>query len=175
MAITMSVAMRTAISAAVDSLNMSPTLGQFTLHHSCPPPAPCMVSMAPSLASMTSPTDMRPPQRAEPHMNSSKLPSSNKLPSPPAFTPLIPSTVAPLTYLLLMVAPSPATSSLLPTRRWMRMTNQIRPARCRALLASLMPPHKCPLSSLTMAGPHSVCRHMFDWTNTLEKRSVQEQ
>lgn len=169
MATTMSVAMKTAISAAVDSLNMCPTLGQSTLHHSCPPPAPCTVSMAPSLVPMTSPNDMQLPQRAEPHMNSSKLPSSSP-PSQPAFIPLIPSTVALPTYLLPMVAPSPATLSLLPMRRWMRMTNQIRPAKCPARLASLMPPRKYLPSSLTMAGLHNVCRRMFDWTKGLEKR-----
>lgn len=169
MATTMSVAMKTAISAAVDSLNMCPTLGQSTHHRSCPPPAPYMVNMAPSLVSMTFPTDTQPPRRAEPHTNSSKLPSSNP-PSQPTFIPLIPSIVALLTYLLLMVAPSPVTLSLLPMRRWMHMTNQIRPARCPALLASLMPPHKCPPSSLTMAGPHSVCRRMSDWTKQLGKR-----
>lgn len=168
---TTSVATRTATSAAVDSLNTSPTLGQSTLHHSCPPPAPCTVSMAPSLVSMTSPTDTQPPQRAEPHTNSSKLPSSSP-PSRPAFIPLIPSTVALLTYLLPTVAPSPAMSSLLPTRRWTRMTNQIRPARCRAHLVSLMPPHKCLPSSLTTAGPHNVCRRTFDWTNKLGKSRV---
>ncbi len=163
MATTMSVVMKTAISAAVDFLNMCPTLGQSTLHRSCPPPAPYMVSMAPSLVSMTSLTDTQQPQWAEPHTNSSKLPSSSP-PSQPAFIPLIPSTVVLLTYLLLMAAPSPATLSPLPMRRWMRMTNQIRPARCPARLASLTPPHKCPPSSLTMAGPHNVCRRMSDWT-----------
>lgn len=165
----MSVAMKTAISAAVDSLNMCPTLGQSTPRHSCPPLAPCTVSMAPSLASMTSPTDTQPPQRAEPHMNSSKLPS-NSPPSQPAFIQLIPSTVAQLTYLPPTVAPSPATLSLLPMRRWMRMTNQIRPARCPARLASLMLPHKFPPSSLTMAGLHNVCRRMSDWTKITGKK-----
>lgn len=174
MATTMSVAMRTAISAAVDSLNTCPTLGQSTLHHSCPPRALFMVSMAPSLVSMTSPNDTQPPQRAEPHMNNNKLPSSS-LPSRPAFIPLTPSTVALLTYLLHMVAPSPAMSNPLPMRRWMHMTNQIRPARCPAHLASLTPPHKCPPSSLTMAGPHNVCRRMSDWTKKMEKRRLKEQ
>lgn len=161
MAITMSVVMRSATSAAVDSLNMCQTLGQSTLHRSCPPPAPCMVSMGPSLVYMTSLTDMQPPQLAEPHTNNSKLPSSSP-PSQLAFILLIPFTVALLTYLLPMVGPSPATLSLPPTRRWMHMTNQIRPARCQARLASLMPPLKCPPSSLTMVGPRNVCRHMFD-------------
>lgn len=169
MATTMSVAMKTAISAAVDSLNMCPTLGQSTPHRSCPPPALYMVSMAPSLVSMTSPNDTQPPQRAEPRTNNSKLHSSSP-PSPPASIPLIPPTVAPLTYLLHMAAPSPATSSPLPMRRWMHMTNQIRPARCPARLASLMPPHKCPPSSLTMAGPRNVCRRMSDWTRKHGKK-----
>lgn len=164
MATTMSVAMRTDISAAVDSLNMHPTLGQSILHRSCLLPALYMVSMAPSLASTTSPTDMQPPQRAEPHMNSSKLPSS-RLASQPASIPLTPSTVALPTYLLPTVAPSPATLNRLPMRRWMRMTNQMKPARCPAHLAFLMPPHKCPPSSLTMADLHNVCRLMSDWTN----------
>lgn len=163
MATTTSVAMKTATSAAAASLNTFPTLGRCTLHLSCPPPAPYTVSMAPSLVSMTSITDTRPPQRAEPRMNSSKLPSSSP-PSPPAFIPLIRSTVALLTYLLPMDAPSPATLSPLPMRRWTRTTNQIRPARCPARLASLTPPHKYPPSSLTMAGPHNVCRRMSDWT-----------
>lgn len=172
MATTMSVVMKTATSAAVDSLNMCPTLGQSTRHRSCLPQALCMVSMAPSLVYMTSPTDTQPPQRAEPHMNSSKLPS-NSPPSQLAFIPLIPFTVALLTYLLPMAAPSPATLSRLPMRRWIRMTNQIRPARCPARLASLMPPHKCPPSSLTMAGPRNVCRRMFDRTKQFGR--VQEQ
>lgn len=167
MATTMSGAMRTVISVAVDSLNMCPTLGQFTLHRNCLPPAPYMVSTAPSLVSMTSPIDMQPPQQAEPHMNSSRLPSSS-LPSQPAFIPLTPSTVALPTYLLPMVAPSPATLSLLPMRRWTRMTNQIKPARFPAHLAFLMPPHKCPPSSLTMADLHNVCRLMSDWTKKME-------
>lgn len=166
---TMFAAMTNAISAAVDSLNMCPTLGQCTLHRSCPLPAPYTVSMAPSLVSMTSPTDTPPPQRAEPHTNSSKLPSSN-LANQPAFTPLIPSTVALLTYLLPTAVPSPATLSPRPTRRWMRMTNQIRPARCPARLAFLMPPHKCPPSSLTTAGPHNVCRLMSEWTENWKKK-----
>lgn len=171
MATTTSVATKTATSGAVDSLNMCPTLGLSTLHRSCPPPAPCTVSTAPSLVSMTSPTDTRPPQRAEPRTNSSKLPSSSQ-PSRLAFIPLIPSTVALLTYPPPTVAPSPATSSPLPMRKWMRTTNRIRPARCPARLASLMPPHKCPPSSLTMAGPHNACRRMFDWTQKMEKRRV---
>lgn len=155
--------MKTAIFAAVDSLNMFPTLGRSTLLRSCLPPALCTASMAPSLVYMTSLTDTQPPQRAEPHTNNSKL-LSNSPPSQRAFTLLIPSTAAPPTYLPPTAAPSPATLSLLPMRRWIRMTNRIRPARCPAHLGSLMPPHKCPPSSLTMAGPHNVCRRTFDWT-----------
>lgn len=162
-ATTTSVVMKTGIFAAVDSPNMFPTLGRSTLHRSCLPPALCTGSMAPSLVYMTSLTDTQPPQRAEPHTNSSKL-LSNSPPSRPAFILPIPFTVAPPTYLPPTAAPSPATLSLLPMRRWIHMTNRIRPARCPALLASLMPPHKCPPSSLTMAGPHNVCRRMFDWT-----------
>lgn len=175
MATTMSVATKTAISAAVDSLNMCPTLGRSILRLSCPPLAPCTVSMAHSLVSMTSPTDTQPPQRAEPHMNSSKLPSSNSLPSRPAFTPLTPSIVALLTYLPPTGAPSPVTLSRLPMRRWMRMTSLIRPARCPARLAFLTPPHKCPPSSLTMAGPHSVCRLMSDRTKKTNKNWRKEE
>lgn len=163
MATTTSVAMRTAISGAVDSLNMCPTLGQSILHRNCLLPAPYMVSMALNRVSMTSLTDMQPPQRAEPHMNSSRLPSSSR-PRQPTFIPPTPSTVARPTYLLPMVAPSPATLNLLPMRRWMRMISQIKPARCPAHLAFLMLPHKCPPNSLTMADLHNVCRLMSDWT-----------
>lgn len=172
MATTTFVATMTAIFVAVASLSMCPTPGQSTLHRSCPHPALYTVSTAPSLASMTFPTDTQPPQRAEPHMNSNKLPSSN-LHSQLVFIPLIPSTVALLTYLLPTVVPSPAMLSPLPTRRWMRMTNQIRPARCPARPASLMPLHKCPPSSLTMAGPPNACRLMSDWGKNGGK--VQEQ
>lgn len=157
------VVMKTATSAAVDSLNTCPTLGQSTLRRSCPPPLLCTVSMAPSLVYMTSPNDTQPPQQEEPHMNSSKLPNSSLL-SQLAFILLIPFTAALLTYPLLMVAPSPAMLSPLPTKRWMRTTNQIRPARCPAHPASLTPPHKCPPSSLNMAGPHNACRRTSDST-----------
>lgn len=174
MATTMSVAMKTAISAAVDSLNMCPTHDQSTHHRSCPRPALCMVSMAPNHVSTTSPIDMQPPQWPNPHMNSSKLLSSSQH-SQSTFIPLTPSTVVLLTCLLPTAAPSPAMLSLPLMRRWMRMTNRTRPARCPAHPASLMPPHKCPLSSLTMAGPHSACRLMSDWTKFLEKRRIREQ
>lgn len=163
MATTTYVPMKTATSAAVDSLNMCPTLDPSTLHHNCPPPAPFMVSTAPSPVSMTSPTDTLPPQGPDPHMNSSRLHNS-RLPSQPVSTPLTPCTAALLTYLPPMVVPSPATLSLPPTRRWMRMINQTRQARCPAHPASPMPLHKCPPSSLTMAGPHSACRLTSDWT-----------
>lgn len=155
------VVMKTATSAAVDSLNTCPTLGQSTLHRSCPPPVLYTVSMAPSLVYMTSPNDTQPPQQEELHMNSSKLPNSNLL-SQLAFILLILFTAALLTYPLLMVAPLPAMLSLHPTKRWTRTTNQIRPARCPVHPASLMPPHKCPPSSLTTAGPHNACRLTSD-------------
>lgn len=173
MATTMSVAMRTATSAAVDSLNMCPTLGQSILHRSCLLPAPYMVSMARSLVSTISLTDMQPPQRAEPHMNSSRLRSSSQ-PSQPAFIPLTPSTAARPTYLQHMVAPSPATLNLRPMRRWMHMTSQMKPARCPAHLAFLMLPHKCPPSSLTMADLHNVCRLTSDWKKTVSNYSTGE-
>lgn len=169
MVTTMFVATTTVIFAAADFLNTCPILGRSTLHRSCPPPAPCTVSTAPNPVPMTSPTDTQPPQWAEPHTNSSKLPSSS-LPSRGEFIPLTPSTVALLTYLLLMATPSPVMLSLLPMRRWMRTTNQIRPARSRAHLASLTPRHKCPPSSPTMAGPRNVCRLMSDRAKKKKKR-----
>ena len=169
MATTKSVVTKTATSAEVGSPNMCPIPDQFTLHRSCPPPALSMGSMAPNRVFMTSLRDTRPPQRAEQRTNSSKLPSSSsssssRPPSRPAFTPLTRFTVAPRTCPPLTAAPSPATSSPPPTRRWMRTTSRIRPARCPALPASLTPPHKCPPSSLTTAGRHSACRLMSDWT-----------
>jgi len=173
MATTMFTVTTTATPAAVDSQNMCPTPGRSTLHHSCPPPALCMVSTALSLVSMNSPTDMQPTQWADLHMNSSKVPSSS-LPNQPAYIPLIPSTVAQLTYLLPTVVPSPAMLSLLPMRRWMPMTNQIRQARCLARLAFLMPPHKCPPSSQTMAGPHNACRLMSDLIRNAKKKSTEK-
>lgn len=170
MVTTMSVGMKTGISAAVDSLNMCPTHGQSTHHPSCPPPALCMVSMAPSHVSTTSPIDMQPPLWLSLHMNSSKLPSSS-LHSQSVFIPLTPSTVALLTCLLPTTALSPAMLSLPLMRRWMHMTNRTRPARCPAHPASLMPLHKCPPSSLTMAGPHSVCRLMSDWAKMIREKT----
>lgn len=170
MATTTSVVTTTATSAAAGSLNTCPTLGPSTLHHSCPPPAPYTASTALSLGYMISPTDMQPPRRAEPHTNSSRLPSSSSSHSPPAFTRLTPFTVALVTCPLPTAVPSPATLSPPPMRRWTRTTNQTRPARCPARLASRMPPHKCPPSSPTTAGPHSACRHMFDWTKTIGRQ-----
>lgn len=168
MVTTRSVVMKTATSAEAGSPNMCPIPDQCTLHRSCPPPALCMGSTAPNRVCMTSLRGTRPPQRAEPRTNSSKLPSSSSSssspPSRPAFTPLTRFTAAPLTCPPPTAAPSPATSSLPPTRRWMRTTSRIRPARCPALPASLTPPRKCPPSSLTTAGLHSACRHTSDWS-----------
>lgn len=164
MVTTRSVVMKTATSAEVGSLNMCPIPDQSTLHRSCLPPALYMGSTAPNRVYMTSLRDTRPPQQAEPRTNSSKLPSNSSPPSRPAFTPLTRFTVAPLTCPPPTAAPSPVTSSPPPTRRWMRTTSRIRPARCPALPASLTPPHKCPPSSLTTAGLHSACRHTSDWT-----------
>lgn len=169
MATTTSAVTTTATSAAAGSLNTCPTLGPSTLHHSCPPPALYTASTALSLGFMISPTDMQPPRRAEPHTNSSRLPSSSSL-SPPAFTRLTPFTVALVTCPLPTAVPSPATLSPPPMRRWIRTTNRTRPARCPARLASRMPPHKCPPSSPTTAGPHSACRRMFDRTKTIGRQ-----
>lgn len=168
MATTTCVVTKTGTSAAVDSLNMCPTPGQSTLRLSCLPRPPCTVSTAPSRVCMTSPTDTPPPRRAEPRMSSSKLPSSSPR-SRPASIQLIPFTAAPLTCPPPTDAPSPAMSSPPPTRRWTRTTNQIRPARCPAHPASLTPPHKCPPSSPTTAGPRNVCRRTFDRTGALER------
>lgn len=166
-----SVVTKIATSAAVGSPNMCPIPDQSTPHPSCPPPAPCTASTAPNPVCTTSPRDTRPQQRGEPRTNSSKLPSSSSPPSRPAFTPLTPFTAAPLTYLPPTAAPSPATSSQPPMRRWTRMISRIRPARCPAHPASLTPPHKCPPSSPTMAGLHSACRHTSDQTVSDVRRS----
>lgn len=174
MATTMYEAMMTATSAAVDSPSMCPTLGQSTLLRNCPLPAQCTVSMALSLESTSSPRDTLLIQWADPRTNSSKL-ASNSLPNQPAYILLIPSTAAQRIYLLRMVVPLPAMSSLLPMRRWMLMTNQIRPARCLARLAFLMPPHKYPHSSPTWAGPPNACRLTCDWTKDGEvKKQTRE-
>lgn len=114
---TMSVAMKTATSATLASLSMCPTHDPFTLRRSCPRRAQFTASTVLSPEFMTFPTDTPLPQQAEPRTNNSRLPNSSRPPSQPPFTPLTPTTAAPPTYLLPTAVPSPATSSLLPSRR----------------------------------------------------------
>lgn len=173
MGTTTSVAMMTVTSATVGSQSTCPTLGRSTLRRSCPPPAPCTDSRAPSRGSTSSTPATPPTQSADPRTSSSKRPSSNPR-NQPAYTLPIPSTAARRTCLLPTAVPSLATSSLLPTRKWMHTTNQTKPAKCPARLASLTPPHKCPPSSPTTAGPRNACRLMSDLKKHLKNVTKEE-
>lgn len=166
----MSGAMMIVTSATVAFQSTCPTHGQSTHHHSCLPRALYMASMALNLVFTSSPIDVPPTPLADLHTNSSHKPSSSSLsrrPNQPTCIPQIPSTVARPTFLPPTVVPSPAMLSHLPTTRLMRMTNQIRPARCQAHLASPTPPLKCLPNSPTTAGRLNGCRLMSDRTRKM--------